>query len=264
MLPKILCLGPSEASQALIFLHGGPGLGHEYFLPYTEDLTRDFFCVFYTQGETGANNFSGLLDELDAVVMLCRQHKKKVVLFGHSFGGALALEYIRQHSDKNLSALIGCAWNYSMVQLIRYRKELATKRISRQRELPLGYDDKHYRDSVLRALKYYFTPAKQEEGREVLAKCHYNSKLAHNLSHGFFDHYDGTETLHGLSLPTLCLYGAEDRAIPARYIRHGLKKNSNIVAHEIKDAGHFPFVEHPQEVCGVVRDFLKHLPGNHD
>jgi len=35
------------SGETLIFLHGGPGIAHDYFLPYVEPLADGFRLLFY-------------------------------------------------------------------------------------------------------------------------------------------------------------------------------------------------------------------------
>lgn len=68
---------------------------------------------------------------------------------------------------------------------------------------------------------------------------------------------DLTEETRRLSLPALCLVGAQDGATPPDLVR-GL---SGLIAgagyHEIAGAGHLPPVEQPQAVAQLIIDFVK-------
>ncbi len=58
------------------------------------------------------------------------------------------------------------------------------------------------------------------------------------------------------NIPTLILWGIEDRVIPPEHSR--LFKEAIINSHIeiIQDAGHAPFAEKPDQVCEILRNFL--------
>jgi len=58
--------------------------------------------------------------------------------------------------------------------------------------------------------------------------------------------------------PTLILWGIEDKVIPPEHSRlfNDAIKNSHVKI--IQDAGHAPFAEKPDQVCEILRNFLKH------
>ena len=88
------------SSTPLLTLHGGPGAGHDYLTPL-EALADQRNVVLYDQlgcGRSDKPDDPGLwrierfCDEIDALRDTLAL--KEVILFGHSWGGWLALEYI--------------------------------------------------------------------------------------------------------------------------------------------------------------------------
>ncbi len=58
-------------------------------------------------------------------------------------------------------------------------------------------------------------------------------------------------------LPTLIIWGARDRIIP---LRHGTAAHRAIPGselHVLDDAGHFPHLDEPDEVAGVIAGFIQ-------
>ncbi len=114
------------ANPTIIFLHGGPGGDYRSLLRLKDNyngysLTDEYFCVFYDQSGAGLsrrygdlssatdNNvpeleFAAYVAELDAVINHFSPNSK-VILFGHSWGGMLATEYINQNLDKVMAAI---------------------------------------------------------------------------------------------------------------------------------------------------------------
>ena len=67
---------------------------------------------------------------------------------------------------------------------------------------------------------------------------------------------DFTETTRALTLPVMALAGSEDGATPPDLVR-ATADLCNAAFHVIENTGHLPCVEAPEEVGGVITDFLK-------
>src|ERR1700754_330251 len=95
----------SGGGVPLILLHGGPGGGHDYLEPLAA-LADDRPVIFYDQLGCGKSDrpddpalwtMDRFVDELSAVrqaLGLGRVH-----LYGHSWGGWLAIEYLLHHAQ---------------------------------------------------------------------------------------------------------------------------------------------------------------------
>ena len=58
------------------------------------------------------------------------------------------------------------------------------------------------------------------------------------------------------SVPTLIIWGVEDRVIPLRHSELFKKSISNSHIEIIWDAGHAPFTEKPEQVSELIHNFL--------
>lgn len=254
---KYITSGFRQSPIKIIFLHGGPGLDHSYFLPGFSDFEKDFFCIYYTQGQHKNPGLPQLLSELEALRKSLVKKGERVVLLGHSFGGTLALEYIRKFGEKNLLALVAISWNYSTrLQFKFMRLGRGHNKSPHQQELPLDYDDAQYRQDALSALPFYFTKNWRDEGARIFKAMRFDAGQAQKIRLEFLNRYHGTDTLKRLTLPTLCLYGGRDKIITPAYIRHGLSLNPKIIGKKVSHAGHFPFVENADAVNSNIKKFL--------
>ena len=102
----------SGPKPPLLTLHGGPGAGHNYLLPLA-GLADDRPVIFYDQlgcGKADSPQDEKLytiqrsVDEVDAVRKALGL--EKIVLFGHSWGSMLAIEYMCQGRGKGVEKLI--------------------------------------------------------------------------------------------------------------------------------------------------------------
>jgi len=57
-------------------------------------------------------------------------------------------------------------------------------------------------------------------------------------------------------IPTLILWGSEDKVIPPEHSRLFKENIANSHIEIIPDAGHAPFAEKPDQVCEILRNFL--------
>jgi len=115
----VMIRGESLANPPLILLHGGPGLSETSFFRYfNAELEKRFTVVYWDQRGAGKSfdrsihrssmrveQFIADLDELvDAV--RARLGKKKVAIFGHSWGSALGVLYAARFPEK-VAAYVG-------------------------------------------------------------------------------------------------------------------------------------------------------------
>ncbi|WP_226577364.1 alpha/beta fold hydrolase [Halobacillus litoralis] len=76
--------------EPLVFLHGGPGSEHHYFLPQMEELADHFELVFYDQtgcGKSDPVNEYSMEKEIEVLEKVRRELGfEKIHLFGESWG----------------------------------------------------------------------------------------------------------------------------------------------------------------------------------
>jgi proline-specific peptidase len=125
----------------LIILHGGPGACHDYLLPLT-DLASSRPIVFYDQigngrsthltNKAGDEEFWSIKlfkDELDNLLSHLGLRERQVDVYGHSWGGMLAVEWAATPSSANLRRLV---LSNSLASMDAWRIGISTLR----KELP--------------------------------------------------------------------------------------------------------------------------------
>jgi proline iminopeptidase len=102
----------SGAKTPLLTLHGGPGAGHNYLLPLAA-LADDRPVIFYDQLGCGQADsppdektytIQRSVDEVDAVRKALGLDR--IVLYGHSWGSMLAIEYMCQGRGRGVEKLV--------------------------------------------------------------------------------------------------------------------------------------------------------------
>lgn len=99
-------------NPTIIVVHGGPGGDFNYLLPL-RNLADNFHLVFYDQRGTGLSprvkleelTIEQYIQDLDDIIKTYN-HKGKVSLIGHSWGGILAIGYIGKYPNKVSHAVI--------------------------------------------------------------------------------------------------------------------------------------------------------------
>jgi 2-hydroxy-6-oxonona-2,4-dienedioate hydrolase len=66
----------------------------------------------------------------------------------------------------------------------------------------------------------------------------------------------GPEGLEKIRIPTLIIWGSEDKVIPAEHAKVFHRQIFGSQLHKIMDTGHAPFIEKPSVVFDLVRNFL--------
>lgn len=102
----------SGSKTPLVTLHGGPGAGHNYLLPLAT-LADDRPVIFYDQLGCGRADspadekiytIQRSVDEVDAV--RAALGLDRIVLYGHSWGSMLAIEYLSQGRGRGVEKLV--------------------------------------------------------------------------------------------------------------------------------------------------------------
>ena len=103
-------VGSPSRSAVLLVLNGGPGQSCHYMKSLEQLAGSNLAVVSFDQRGTGRSSPGKegyALEKYVADIEAIRQHLKveKIILFGHSFGGVLALRYSSQHPHR-VSSLI--------------------------------------------------------------------------------------------------------------------------------------------------------------
>lgn len=92
---------------AVLMMHGGLGLSHDYFRPYFEALAATHTVVYYDHFGNGRSDkpddyaqmdFDRLVS--DAAVLMTGLGHETFTLIGHSYGGFIAQEFAAAHMDR--------------------------------------------------------------------------------------------------------------------------------------------------------------------
>lgn len=118
--------------------------------------------------------------------------------------------------------------------------------------------NKTLKQFVLAGAPLMFTPEYITKGRKSLESLPYNQQ-AIRWAQSHFDPIYSAKWVPK-DIPTLIVSGSEDLPTPLALFsekREFLRKN--ILMREIRNAGHFPWIENPQAVISAFEDYIKIL-----
>jgi len=263
--------------RPILFIHGGPGLVHNYFLPYMERLLPyGYQLVFYDQrgnGKSPAFNPDSI--KLDVFIQDIESIREKLgvdklVLFGHSFGGYLAYLYALKYPE-HVDAIIGCdvgpltekgnqefsaSWKNQLEQI----DIKSIKKMPGMTEAAKGMPDDFLK---ITANRFY--------DKTVLADFIVNSRTefmnlaqAEEVQNRLYREMEKTllyqKEYQKPKAYALFIHGAED-PIPVYSSEHWVKI-FNARLEIISGSNHFPFVEKTDEVARIVNEFLNAKKGD--
>ena len=137
----VMIRGESVANPPLILLHGGPGLSETgFFRSFNAPLEQSFTVVYWDQRGAGKSFDRGIprssmtvqqfMSDLDELVdAVCeRLGKRKVAIFGHSWGSALGVLYAAQQIG-DWAAGESASYAFALAEAQRRRNRRAVRKL---------------------------------------------------------------------------------------------------------------------------------------
>ena len=258
----------------LLTLHGGPGAAHNYLLPLAA-LADDRPVIFYDQLGCGKADspadekiytIQRSVDELDAVRQALGLNE--IVLFGHSWGSMLAIEYLCQGRGKGVEKLIlGGALasvpqaNAGQMRLIAAMPNGGGAKLhaleKAHREETPEYQklvDEFYKLHVMRVDPTPDAAASFDALGKSIAYRVMNGPNEFTII-GVIKDWDRRKDLHKIKLPTLITTGQYDEVtLDCHQTIHHAIKGSKLEI--FKDCSHMTMVEQPAKYVASLRKFL--------
>lgn len=242
-----ISLRRAGVGEPLLFLHGASGASQ--WLPFMEELSKHFELFVPEHPGFGRSATPPWLDHvadlayfyLDFIETL---GLKKVHLMGLSLGGWIASELaVRNQTSLATLTLIGAAGLH--VPGVHNGDIFMWPPPQQIRSL---YHNQDYAEAVLRVQPSEEDQEIQLKNRLTTAKLAWEPRLHNpNLS----------KWLHRITIPTLILWGAEDKIIP---VQHAGAFHDSIPGSRLEifpECGHLLHIENTSEFMDVVTRFLQ-------
>ena len=252
-------------------LHGGPGASYDYMLPGFDALATGRTLIYYDQRGGGRSpiprelvvTWRDHVADLEALRQLWQQ--SRLVILGYSWGGLLGQLYAIEHPDRVERLALVCpapSWRAARDEFERRfaERNLAPEvQAERQR---LRESDLRVRDPEafqrrmfeLSVVAYFHDPEKARNLTAFRVVGRVQQETWKSL--GDYDLRPQLERLRGI--PALVVHGAGD-PIPEPASRETANR-LGAPLHVIRESGHCPHVEQPEEFVRVLDGFLPRRP----
>jgi proline iminopeptidase len=268
----------------VLLLHGGPGATHEYLIPFDGFLPQEGIeYYFYDQlgshysdqpDEPDLWEVDRFVDEVEQVRLALGLDRHNFVLYGQSWGGALALEYALAHQENlkglvvsNMMASIPAYNEYATNVLMPQMDQEALAEIQRL-EAEERTDEPRY-EALLMEHFYVFHVCRlpQEEWPEPVIRsfAHINPGIYVPLqgpselgASGKLLHWDRGPDLPAIEVPTLVM-GAEHDTMDPAYLRWMAGQLPQGRYHHCPDGSHLALVDDAETYFAGLVSFLREL-----
>ncbi|HEX3431103.1 MAG TPA: alpha/beta hydrolase [Rhizomicrobium sp.] len=261
--PSYLQRGGGE--EALVLLHGIGGRA-EVWEPQLAAFADRYNVIAWNMPGYGGSTplpqmtFAALADAL--ATLLDTLDARRIHLVGHSMGGMVAQEFLRDRAPR-LASVCLYATNPGIARPeTPEAQEAACARADDFMRRRLGPIDagKTMREMAVTLLDQLLAPNAPELAR--LAAIESVSAVPPDVYRDAmrcFLSFDGTRVLPDIRLPTLVIAGGEDRTMPPTVVQAMARQISGARFDVIPGVGHLANLEDPPAFNRVLRDFFAYV-----
>lgn len=234
------------SGEPLLFLHGAAGAAG--WLPFMESLSKEYDVIVPEHPGFGASDTPEWLDNIGDLAyfyldVIDHLGLENINLVGTSIGGWIAAELATRNSDKikSLTLVAPAGIHVKGVKkgdVFLWSPEETVQNLFHNQELAKAMPQ----------------PANEEELLVVLKNRMTTAKLSWNPR---FHNPDLQKWLHRISVPTVIVWGNEDKLLPAAYGPAYQALIPNSVLETFSECGHLPHVEKQAEFISKVTNFIK-------
>lgn len=241
-----------------ILIPGGPGMGPEYLseLFGRLDLKGSIWTFDILDANRKSLSDEEIVDGWKRSLLEAAKTLKPALIFGHSFGGMLALS--TKELEKHIAGLI-----LADSDPVDWLKDCADSPIPKSemeawgKKLSDAPSDSLYKDYFSAIAPYYFSEECLRAGRELIDRNSYSYRTFLIGNNNFFSNYEMAIDLR--PIPVFCLAGERDIITPMNIYQRSaqFKEKKDARYFPIPGGGHFPWVENFQEVSSVLQRIEK-------
>ena len=267
---------PASPRAPVLFVHGGPGSGHAYFLP-TLALADERAVILYDQLDAGLSDRPGdphhwtverFVSEIDAI--RAALNLRHLHLVGSSWGSTVSLEYAARRPAGLVGLTLGGplistrSWEASTkAQLATLPKQV--RHVIEAHERAGTTEDPAYRAAMesfyarflhRRPEPAYVTAYRKKTGIK-LNPVVYGAMWGPSeiRATGILRDYDGEPLLAKIAAPTMVICGEFDEMSPT-VVAPLVKRIPNARLVSVPDAGHSIVGDQPEMYVKAIRDHL--------
>ena len=207
------------SGPAILLMHGGLGLSHDYLRPYFDELAEGHTVVYYDHFGNGRSERPADYAEMtfarltsDAAGLMTALGHDTFTLIGHSYGGFIAQEFATSFGER-LDGLVLIdtvpAFDYQPTVSGSDEQMAAFGKLFSQ---PMA-DDADWQATWGPVVQLYFHQWDPDKGADLDARTVYEHR-AWNASGGLLATYNTLEKLPGITAPSLVIAGRHDGITP--------------------------------------------------
>ncbi|HEX7249954.1 MAG TPA: alpha/beta hydrolase [Burkholderiales bacterium] len=249
--------GPEGAPEAVVYVHGNPGsrLDFQDLVSRTGDFARAIapdIPGFGDADKPHPRDFKYRVRAIGAhlAAMLNQLGVRRAHFVGHDFGGPFSIGAVlaRPQAAGSLSFI-----NTGILKGYRWHKWARIWRTPVIGELfMLFLNEKNFKKGFHRLPPDFVDQMWR----------HFDARTKRVV----LDLYRGTNTedmspvagaLRKLDLPSIVVWGVHDLYVPVEFADTNREALPRATVHRIEKAGHWPFIDRPDEVAGILLPFLR-------
>ncbi|WP_449623189.1 alpha/beta fold hydrolase [Robertmurraya sp. Marseille-Q9965] len=250
----------------IIFLHGGPGGEHRYFLPHLEALSTSFELIFYDQrgcgqSELDPNQNYSFEEEIETLEALRKSMGlEKLNIVGESWGSMLALLYASMYPTHVNKLFLTAAIGTTVEGYVKFG-ELLTNRLTPEDKNTLENLMLQYKEGKIQVSEifkvidryYLFSP----ENLIKKTKTNSNAEVNRILGNEIVNKYSDSLKLDVLStIPILIAQGDSD-IIPPSYVEKLFVQHlPHTILKVIENCGHWTVIEQPLILSNWIKEYF--------
>ena len=274
----------NNPSVKMLLLHGGPGLTHEYLEPFDSWLPAAGVEYYYYDQLGSAYSdqpedqslwtLPRFVDEVDQVRRALGLDRSNFVLFGHSWGGLLAIEYALTHPGQLKGMIVSSmmasasAYNeYATRVLMPQMDQDALTEIQRL-ETSGQTSDPRFDELIMKhfLVDHLLRLPPSEWPEPVLRSVSHMNGAIYNLLQGPSElgisgtmvDWDRSTDLAKITVPTLMIGATHDTMDPA-HLEWMAAQLPNGRYHHCPNGSHFSFIDDQESYFAGLTDFLHQL-----
>jgi pimeloyl-ACP methyl ester carboxylesterase len=253
----VLESGPPSAIEAVVYVHGNPGsrLDFRDLVARTGEFARAIapdMPGFGDAGKPHPREFEYTVPNLGKHLagILERLGIERAHFVGHDFGGPFAIAAAMEHPTRtgSLSFI-----NTGVLRGYRWHKWARLWRTPVVGELFMLLTDEARFKAGFRRLPPDFVDQMWR---------HFDARTRRAV----LKLYRSTDTkdaplfsplLRSLNLPSIVVWGVHDRYVPVEFAERNREAFPRAEVHLVQGAGHWPFIDRPDEVAAILLPFLR-------
>lgn len=262
--------------RPILFIHGGPGLTHNYFLPHFLDLAKlNYKLIFFDQRGNGKSTYLNNskyinIDQFTNDIEILRKELNidKLIIFGHSMGTFFAMDYAKKF-PQNVENLILCNATPMNLNALGKMNEIMIKRLNPYtKDLDNITNTVNFKNYDKDTLKKYLVELNRHnffdetlvyklfEGVDVNESYIKNFEFINTTLLNEYVNLLSDYDISSIESPILIINSDYD-FIPIESSLYIKNKVNQCEIKTIYKSGHYPFIEKTEEVINTIDSYLK-------